>query len=272
MCSVPESARNFATAEKLIAEAAVQGARWIALPENFNSMARRDDRYRLADSIDDSEARTFLAARAKRHRIYLSAGVFVQSKKIDRLFNRCLVFSPDGEEVAMYQKNHLFDVDLDANDQHSESSYCIAGDRPVTVDCDWGCVGLSICYDLRFPEYYRLLADAGATMILAPSAFTCPTGEAHWEILIRSRAIENQVFLLAPAQWGTHENGRLTYGDSMIVDPWGKILVRRRQGTGVILASLDFDKLRAIRKKLPALEHRRYPVNVQPADKTEIPN
>jgi nitrilase len=262
MCSACEVRENHEQAAKFISRAVEQGAEFIALPESFNSMARSKNRYDFADQAQNGSSRKFLAKMARRHAIYLSAGVVTQSGLDDKIHNCCLLFAPDGRQLAAYYKNHLFDINLDEKERHAESSYCLPGDQPVTVDCGFGAVGLSVCYDLRFPEYYRLLSDAGVIMMLVPSAFTHPTGLAHWEVLLRARAIENQVFILAPAQWGQHENGRHTYGDSMIVDPWGEIIARKKENTGPAVAELDFSRLRSIRKKLPALKHRRYRVIV----------
>ena len=255
MVSTPRVDENLRTAAALIAEAAAQGATLVALPEYFPIMGLRD-----SDKVDVREAdgvgpiQDFLAATAREHGIWLVGGSLpLIASAPDKVLNTTLVYDPQGERVARYDKIHLFGFQK-GKEYYNESASIEAGRLPVAFDTPFGRVGLSICYDLRFPELYRAL---GATdLLVIPAAFTETTGRAHWEILLRARAIENQCYVLAVAQGGKHENGRETHGNSMLIDPWGEILARRDKGAGVVIGDLDHARIAEVRTSLPALKHR----------------
>lgn len=267
MCSGPDLETNLAQAEALMTQAAAEGVRLLVLPENFAVFGRRD-LHRLGEPGDGSGAvERFLAAATRRHQLWLVAGTAPYLASGDgrlapagKVFPGCGVWSPAGDCVARYDKCHLFDVDVaDGVGQYRESDHFVAGQRQVAVPTPWGTLGLSICYDLRFPEYYRQLTQMGATMLTVPSAFTYRTGEAHWEILLRARAIENQCFVLAANQGGQHDAKRHTWGHSCIVDPWGNVLAcRQEEGPGLAVADLDFAALSELRRQMPVLDHRRF--------------
>jgi predicted amidohydrolase len=250
---------NVATAERLLHEAADGGADLAALPELFPFYGSHRRSREIAESIPG--ATTERLARVARDRSMWVLGGSIAEADEGRVFNASTLFSRDGEPVARYRKIHLFDVDLAGQPPLRESSLFTAGDQLVTHETDLARVGLSVCYDLRFPELYRGLVALGAEVLLVPSAFTAATGEAHWEVLLRARAIEDQCFVVAPAQWGPWGNpddDRRCYGTSMVVDPWGRVLARApEQGDGVWFADLDFGELRRVRASLPALSHRR---------------
>lgn len=262
MVSTTDVAENLATASRLIAEAAAQGATFAALPEYFCLMGERDeDRLRIGERPGDGPIQTFLADAAREHGVWLLGGtVPLRSGDGRRVRNASLLFAPDGAQAARYDKIHLFAFD-DGRESYDEATVLEAGDAPVVVEAAGLRTGLSVCYDLRFPELYRAMsfADRRAPLdlICAPSAFTWATGAKHWELLLRARAVENQCYVLAAAQGGTHRNGRRTWGHSMIVDPWGEILSCVDEGEGIALAPFDRDRLNAIRTQLPALRHRR---------------
>ncbi len=257
-CSGIDIDANLAVAGKRIAEAAADGAELVALPENFALMpdGARSLIACARDRADDIDA--FLAGCAREHGVIVVGGSFpTPSADENRIHGTCRVYDATGARLASYVKMHLFDVVVSDNESYRESDYTAHGDAIVDVHTDLARIGLSICYDVRFPELYRELARRGARILAVPSAFTVPTGRAHWEVLLRARAIENQCFVVAPAQFGEHENGRKTYGDSMIVSPWGEILVRREHGEGVSCAEIDLGMLEKVRERLPALDHRR---------------
>lgn len=262
MVSGADVPSNLAEAARLIGEAAASGARLAVLPENFALMAR-DDTGRRQAAEDDGQGpiQEFLAAQARQHGMWLIGGsVLLKTARAERMRAACLVYDERGQRVARYDKIHLFDVTLAGGEQYRESSVLESGDSPVVLDTPFGRVGLSICYDLRFPELYRRLLDLGAVTMVVPSAFTATTGRAHWEVLVRARAIENLAYVIAPNQGGFHENGRETHGDSMIVSPWGEVLARRARGPGVVEAIVDPDRLRQVRRQLPSIDHRRLKV------------
>ena len=264
MVSATSVETNLATAKRLIAEAADGGAELVALPEYFCVLGRKD-----TDKVDAREApghgpiQDFLADAAIRHRIWLVGGtlpVSLGDGVTDRIRNATFVFAPDGTVVARYDKIHLFGFTKGA-EHYDESRTIAAGDAPVSFEVTLGDqplrVGLSICYDLRFPELYRDFAASGAPdLIVVPSAFTHTTGSAHWEILLRARAIENQCYVLAPAQGGVHENGRRTWGHTMLIDPWGEVVALLEEGEGVVVGHVDPVRIAEIRENLPALKHR----------------
>lgn len=252
-------AANLDAADLLVAEAAAAGAELVALPENFALMAAHDaDRLAAREQFGDGPIQRRLAQAARRHGLWLVGGtLLLHADDPARAFNTTLVFDPDGTCVARYDKIHLFALDH-AAERHDEARVVQPGRTPVTFDLPsrdghrWR-VGLSICYDLRFPELYRRLA---ADLLLVPSAFTHVTGQAHWEVLLRARAIENLAFVAAPAQGGRHDNGRRTWGDTLLVNPWGEVLARRAEGPAVVVAELDAGQLAQCRGRLPALAHR----------------
>jgi nitrilase len=268
MVSGTDTERNLEAAERLIAQAAGAGAQLVALPEYFCLMGRRDgDKLAIAeaDSPDGAAAgpiQRFLADTARRHGLWLVGGTMPMAVpgRTDRVRNTCLVHGPDGRRVARYDKIHLFAFD-NGRERYDEGRVLEAGSAPVSFTAGAHRVGLSVCYDVRFPELYRALAGApGAApcdLMCVPSAFTWTTGQAHWELLLRARAVENQCYVLAPAQGGLHENGRRTWGRSLVADPWGEIRACLDEGEGVVLAELEPDRLATVRQQLPALAHRR---------------
>ncbi len=268
MVSTPDVERNLATAERLIAQAADAGAAWVALPEYFCLMGRSDrDKLAIAEDAGAGPIQHRLADAARRHAVWVIGGTLpIRSDDPERVFNSCCVYAPDGRLAARYDKLHLFCFD-NGRERYDEGRVLRAGSEPVAFNAPSPespvplRVGLSICYDLRFPELYRsLMAQPGqppCDLIAVPSAFTHTTGAAHWELLLRARAVENQCYVIAPAQGGLHDNGRRTWGHSMVIDPWGEVLAVQAEGEGVVLAELDVARLAAVREQLPALSHRR---------------
>ncbi|MDR3371005.1 carbon-nitrogen hydrolase family protein [Rhodoferax sp.] len=256
---------NVAQARDLLGQAAKSGAELAVLPEYFCLMGQRDaDKLAIAETLGQGPLQQFLSDTARELGLWLVGGTIPlrpdSGADAGRVFNSSLAFSPDGICVARYHKIHLFRFD-NGVERYDESAVLLAGSEPVTFDLNsrdghsWR-VGMSVCYDLRFAELYRTYASAGAHLLLAPSAFTYTTGEAHWEVLLRARAIENLAYVAAAAQGGLHDNGRKTWGHAMLIDPWGQVLAQREQQAGVVLADLDFDLLSACRSRLPALSHR----------------
>jgi deaminated glutathione amidase len=258
MVSAPSVERNLETAAGLIAEAAGAGARLVALPEYFCFMGRADrDKLAVAEAPGNGPIQRTLADAARRHGVWVIGGTLpVQSREPERVLNANCVYAPDGTLAARYDKMHLFRYD-NGRERYDEGRVLVAGATPTAFEADGLRVGLSVCYDLRFPELYRALMDPPCDLLSVPSAFTHTTGEAHWELLLRARAVENQCYVIAPAQGGLHENGRRTWGHTMIVDPWGEILGVRAEGEGVVIADLDPGRIASVRRQLPALEHRR---------------
>ena len=259
MCSGEAREANLATAGRLLALAAARGAAVAVLPENFSMMARRDvDRRALAEADGAGPMQDFLAQQARALKLWIVAGsVPIANAPGERSAQACLVYDERGERVARYDKIHLFDVDIpERNESYRESAHMAPGNRVVTLATPAGRLGLSICYDLRFPELYRQLQSAGAQWLVVPAAFTAATGEAHWEPLLRARAIENLCYLVASGQWGEHPNGRRTWGHSMIIDYWGRIQAQLESGEGVITAAIDLAAQAEARRNFPALGHR----------------
>jgi predicted amidohydrolase len=259
MTSTADRARNLATALRLVNEAAELGARLIALPENFAFMGPDPDRCAGAEPV---EGPTIAALQqvARRREVHILAGsIAEQVAEPGKTSNTSVLIGRDGAVAAIYRKIHLFDATLPDGERYAESATVLAGDRTTVAlaDTPVGRVGLSICYDLRFPELYRGLSILGAEILCVPSAFTVFTGRDHWEVLLRARAIENQCWVLAPAQVGQHGPGRETYGNAMLVDPWGQVLARCSGGEGVCVARFDRARLEQVRRTLPALRHRR---------------
>ncbi len=255
MVSGPRVADNLEVAGRLIEDAVAQGAEIVALPEYFPIIGAADaDRVRAREDFGHGPIQDWLAATAQRHGIWIFAGSIPLTATVpDKMRNSSLAFNPEGVCVERYDKVHLFGF-RKGEESYDEAAFIEAGKELVAVDTPFGRIALSICYDLRFPELYRALGTVN--LILMPAAFTDTTGRAHWEILLRARAIENQCYLLAVGQGGRHENGRMTHGNSMIVDPWGEILDRKMKGPGVVIADLDHARIAEIRESLPALAHR----------------
>ena len=260
MVSTPDVARNLEAAKALVARAAAEGAELVVLPEYFCLMGRNDrDKLGVAEHPGSGPIQQMLAQAAKAHGVWLVGGTLPMAIEgnAERVTNTNLVYSPRGELAARYDKMHLFRYD-NGTEQYDEGRVLAAGTEPVAFDAAGVRVGLSICYDLRFPELYRALMQPPCDLLSVPSAFTYPTGAAHWEMLLRARAVENQCYVIAAAQGGTHENGRRTYGHSSVVDPWGEIVaIRREEGEGVVVAELDAARMASVRMQLPALAHRR---------------
>lgn len=249
---------GIARAAKWIREAAAQGAQLIATPENTPFLiAAKKDLMARAEPEEGNSQLAALRALAAELRVHLLVGSIAVRVSEDRCANRSFLLLPDGRVSASYDKMHMFDVNLGGDENYRESSHHRPGAKPVLAETPWGKLGLTICYDLRFPQLYRLLARRGATMLSVPSAFTVGTGRAHWHVLLRARAIETGAFVLAPAQTGTHECGRETYGHSLIVGPWGEVLADAGTEPGIIFAELDMEAAAEARRRLPTLEHER---------------
>jgi deaminated glutathione amidase len=257
MTSTTDVERNLSTAESLVARAAERGAALVGLPENFAFL--RSEGEPVPDPQDlDGPWVARMARLARRLRITLLLGSLPERVAGDaRVRNTSVLLGPGGETLAVYRKIHLFDVDLPGMEHLKESKAVVPGDEVVVADTPLGPVGLSICYDLRFPELYRSLARRGARVLCVPSAFTERTGKAHWELLLRARAVENLAYVVAPAQAGSHGGGRTSHGHALIVDPWGAVVAQVPEGEGVALAEIDLDRLERIRTHLPALSHAR---------------
>ena len=258
MVSTPDVARNLAAAGRLMAEAADAGIQLVALPEYFCLLGRSDrDKLAIAETDGDGPIQAFLAESALRLGLWVVGGtVPLRTTDADRVRNSCGVWRPDGLRVARYDKIHLFAFD-NGRERYDEGRVLQAGSQPVVVDVAGWRVGLSICYDLRFPELYRQLMKPPCDLLLVPSAFTHTTGAAHWELLLRARAVENQCYVLAPAQGGLHENGRRTWGHSLLADPWGDVLACQAEGEAVVAGEVSAERLAQVRAQLPALAHRR---------------
>ena len=257
MTAGPDKLANLERAERLVRVGAARGANLVALPEVFNWRGKRNDQAAAAETLD-GESLKLMSRLAIELQIHIVAGSITEQVAGDpRCYNTSALLSPDGKQLAVYRKIHLFDVDLPGRVTVRESDAKIAGAEVVTAATPLGAVGLSICYDLRFPELYRRLTFAGAQLLSIPSAFTFPTGEAHWEPLIRARAIENQAYVIAPAQFGPNIYGYSDYGNSMIVDPWGRVLARAADQEGVVVAPIDLEYQDRVRRELPALKHAR---------------
>jgi len=255
MVSGPDVEANLAQAAELLMQASEQGAKLAALPEFFPIMGLNEkDKVKVREPLGAGPIQRFLAEVARSLGMWVIGGsVPLASKHPDKVLNTCLVYDDRGELAARYDKIHLFGFDNGA-ERYVEANTITPGAQVVAFDSPFGRIGLSVCYDLRFPELYRRMGPVD--VILVPSAFTATTGKAHWETLLRARAIENQAYVLAPAQGGKHPSGRETHGDTMIIDPWGEILRRLAKGAGVVAADIDPERVRSVRASLPALEHR----------------
>jgi len=258
MVSTADKANNLEAATRLVRQAASLGARLVGLPENFSWMGSEPERPSAAEPLEGPTLAR-MAELARERRITLLAGSVLETGAPGgRLYNTSVLFGPDGERLAVYRKMHLFDVDVGDGATYQESAAVAPGTEVVAAQTEVGKLGLSVCYDLRFPELYRRLASKeGATLLSVPAAFTLMTGKDHWEVLLRARAIENQCYVFAPAQGGRHSDKRVTYGHAMVVDPWGLVTARASEGEGLALAPVDPELQARIRRNLPCLQHRR---------------
>lgn len=262
MASGPNVSANLTEAGRLIGKAVDAGSELIVLPENFAIMGMREtDKVKQQEAPGQGPIQDFLAEQSAKHNAWIVGGTIpLQSDDPDRIRAACLLFNDRGEQVARYDKVHLFDVHLEENaETYNESETIQPGREATVVDTPFGRLGMAICYDLRFPELFRRMVDQGVDLIALPSAFTALTGRAHWEVLVRARAIENLVYMVAAAQGGYHVNGRETYGHSMIVDPWGVVLDKLDNGSGFVSAELDPKRIADTRRNFPALQHRKIP-------------
>jgi hypothetical protein len=261
LCSTTDPERNVALVRDLVAEAAAKGAQLVGLPEVVNLMqVRRKEAVQVAHREADDPSLKAFREMAKEHGIWLHAGSLALKLEDDeRLTNRGFLIDPEGRIRGRYDKIHMFDVDLEGGESYRESNGFRPGDHAELVQTPWGGYGMSVCYDVRFPHLYRGLAQAGASMLSVPAAFTRKTGQAHWHILLRARAIENGCFLFAPAQCGDHEDGRKTYGHALIVAPWGEVLADAGEDPGLAIAEIDLEEVERVRGMVPSLSNdRRY--------------
>ncbi len=265
MASGPNVSANLIEAGRLIESAVAAGARMVVLPENFAVMGMDEqDKVEIREREGEGPIQEFLSRQAARHELWIVGGtVPLEASAPDKIRAACLVYDAAGRQVARYDKIHLFDVALrESGEEYNESATIEPGDQLVVVDTPFGRLGLAVCYDLRFPELFRNLVEQGAELIALPAAFTAITGKAHWEVLVRARAIENLCYIIASAQGGYHVSGRHTHGESMIVDPWGVVLDRLSSGSGIVVADIDCEQLRNTRRTFPVLEHRRLPCHL----------
>ncbi|WP_139558939.1 carbon-nitrogen hydrolase family protein [Methylotetracoccus oryzae] len=259
MASSPNVGANLLEAERLIESAAAQKARIVVLPENFALMGMSEsDKLAVAEEDGKGPIQDFLSRTAERLKIWLFGGTMPIKASAGKVWASCLVYDDRGQRVGRYDKIHLFDVDLPGSDEsYRESSTIDAGQNSVVLDSPFGRIGVAICYDLRFPEQFRQMAESGLDLLIVPAAFTAQTGAAHWDLLVRARSVENLCYTIAANQGGFHVNGRETYGHSMIVDPWGKTLASLASGSGVVCAEIDRERLEKVRTAFPVLTHRR---------------
>ena len=261
MASGPSVSFNLLEAEKLIAEAVKTGAKLIALPENFALMGNRErDKLAVKEADGHGPIQNFLSNTAKKFGIWLVGGTMpIAGDDESKVRASCLVYNDEGERVARYDKIHLFDVMVPGTDEvYRESDSIEAGTKILVLDSPFGKLGIAVCYDLRFPEFFRQMQQQGMEILIIPSAFTAKTGAAHWEVLLRARAIENLCYVIAPNQGGFHLNGRKTYGHSMILDPWGAVLDCYKMGAGFVSAEIDLEQVAKVRAAFPVLNHRRF--------------
>ncbi len=253
-----DTAANLEAAGRLVREAAAAGAALVALPENVALMEHRSALVRAsAAPLESHPAARFFRELAEETGIWLLAGSMASPAGDGRIANRSLLIDPEGRIVATYDKIHMFDVDLPSGESYRESEAFRPGEHAVVAETPWGGLGMTVCYDLRFPQLYRALAHAGARLIAVPAAFTRMTGEAHWHVLMRARAIESGCFVIAPCMWGSHSGERKTFGHSLIVDPWGEVLADAGEGVGIVTADLDLARVEQVRAAIPALAHDR---------------
>ena len=257
MNSKADRQENIVDALALIDRAATTGARLVALPEVWPYLGPEDANREHAETVP-GPITDLLAERARRHGMYIHGGSIYETRPGDPgMYNTAVVIDPQGEIIARYSKIHMFDVVLDGGDEYRESSTVTPGDEIVVTEIGGIPVGLAICYDLRFPELFRILALKGAQAVILPAAFTLMTGKDHWETLIRARAIENEIYMVAPAQWGTYQPGKWCYGRSMVVDPWGTVVATASDGVGIAQATVDLNRVATVRRQIPSLANRR---------------
>lgn len=249
---------NLAVVARLVEQSARAGAVFVATPENTSFLGAPAEKLRIAQPIDGSVNRE-LGEIARRHGVWLLVGSVPERYDDSQVYNTSLLFDNHGNRVAFYRKLHRFDIDLPDGTHFRESATVKAGNSVVVVPTPIGRLGLSICYDLRFPELYRALVDQGAEVLAIPSAFTVPTGRAHWHLLLRARAVETQCFVLAPAQEGPHGAGRHSFGHTLVADPWGEVLGEQAEGEGVVLAEVDLGRVAEVRRAMPVASHRQLP-------------
>ena len=259
MVSTTRRADNLAEVECLLLQAKQAGAELALLPENFPMMAQEDAGVlNIKESIGQGPIQDFLSQQARKHAMWIVAGTIpIVSEDPEKVYAACLIYDAQGERIARYDKIHLFDVELEGDESYRESATMMAGSQPLVIDTPFARLGIAICYDLRFPEMFRYLIDQGAELIAVMAAFTATTGEAHWECLLRARAIENLCYIAASNQGGLHENGRETFGNSMIIDPWGRVRGRLEKGSGVVTAEIDIASMQQTRNSFPCLQHRK---------------
>jgi len=264
-CSTENVDENLKRCSSLVRAAAAEGAHWVGLPENFAYLgSSRDHKLGIAEELESTAPGPILDTMqklAQQAKVFLLLGGFPErvtsSDGVVRIGNTSVLLGPDGHVLSRYRKIHLFDVEVPGGQKFRESDDVVPGSDPVLATLPWGMLGLSICYDLRFAELYRTYAAAGARFISVPAAFTKQTGPDHWHVLLRARAIENQAFVIAPAQWGQHGEKRASYGHAVIVDPWGTVISDCSEGEGFAIASLDLEFQDRVRQRLPCLQHRR---------------
>jgi nitrilase len=260
MTSTRDVQANLREAGRLVTEAARQGAKLVVLPENFSFLGATDaDRVAAIERFGDGPAQAFLAETAKRHAITIVGGTIPVRDGGERASSRSLLVGPDGNVIAHYDKIHLFDVDIPgrAAERYSESATTLAGTRVVAAATPLGRIGMTVCYDIRFPALFHRLSMLGTDIVVVPAAFTVPTGEVHWLPLLQARAIESLVYVVAAGQWGEHAGGRKTYGHSLVLGPWGELLGELPSGPGVVVVDLDMIRLAELRQRFPTVQHRR---------------
>ena len=259
MASSPNVGANLIEAGRLVEKAAGQGAKLVVIPENFALMGMQEtDKLEVAEAEGSGPIQEFLARAAEKHKVWIVGGTMPIRAGHGKVRAASLVFDDKGTQVARYDKIHLFDVNVPGSDeQYRESNTIEAGEHALVMDSPFGRLGVAICYDLRFPELFRQMADTGMDILAIPSAFTARTGAAHWDLLVRGRSVENLCYTVASNQGGFHVNGRETYGHSMIVDPWGKVMTCLPHGAGVVCGEIDLERLHKVRASFPALQHRR---------------
>ncbi len=258
MTSTARVSNNLTKARNFVKEASLAGAKIVGLPENFSFMGKDSEKIQMLDDIAE-QTKAFLSETAKDFGVYLLGGGFPTRASESKAFNSAVLFDPSGTEIFNYNKAHLFDQEVGDGVTYLESRFTESGkELPSVVETDLGFISSAICYDIRFPEVFRVLSRANCELCFLPAAFTEPTGKAHWEVLLRARAIENLMYILAPAQWGTHDphGNRKTWGHSMIISPWGEVLAEKTEGEGFALAEINLDELQQRRKNFPALSHR----------------
>jgi predicted amidohydrolase len=261
MASSPNISANLLEADKLIAEAAKAGAKLVALPENFALMGAHElDKVKAKEVDGSGPIQNFLAAVAKKYSVWVVGGTIpIAASESHKVRAACLVYNDTGERVARYDKMHLFDVNVPGTiEVYRESDSIEPGSELQVIDSPFGKLGIAVCYDLRFPEFFRKMVRMGMEILIIPSAFTAKTGAAHWELLLRARAVENLCYVIAPNQGGFHINGRVTFGHSMIIDPWGVVMDCHKSGGGFVVADIDTEHLEKVRSAFPALNHRRF--------------